>query len=120
MPGASFIINGQQCHVDYAGDYKPGDPPPSGFLDWYDWAEAQHKAGLKQTQCPKCGKWRYPQEMSDVLIEFPVGRTSKAIAAGEPAETTLKAVCIDCPGAPDCRLAELLDSPEHPKETTND
>jgi hypothetical protein len=48
-----------------AGDYKPGDQPPTGYLDWHEWAEVQHKAGLRQTECGRCGKWKYPQELSD-------------------------------------------------------
>lgn len=42
-------------------DYKPGDPPPDGYLAWHEWAEVQHKAGLRQRQC-LCGKWVFPQE----------------------------------------------------------
>ena len=26
--------------------YKPGDPPPTGYLEWHEWAEVQRKAGL--------------------------------------------------------------------------
>jgi len=48
-----------------AGDYKPGDQPPTGYLDWHEWAEVQHKAGLRQKECGRCGKWKYPQELSD-------------------------------------------------------
>lgn len=48
-----------------AGNYKPGDMPPTGYLDWHEWAEVQHKAGLRQVECGRCGKWRYPQELSD-------------------------------------------------------
>lgn len=47
--------------------YKPGDPAPEGYLQWHEWAEAQHKAGLRQKQCGRCGLWRYPQEMSDTI-----------------------------------------------------
>ena len=48
-----------------AGDYKPGDQPPTGYIDWHEWAEVQHKAGLRQKECGRCGKWKYPQELSD-------------------------------------------------------
>lgn len=47
------------------GDYKPGDPAPTGYTDWHEWAEVQHKAGLRQAQCGRCGLWRYPQELSE-------------------------------------------------------
>ena len=40
--------------------YKPGDQAPSGYLAWHEWAEVQHKAGLRQKQCGRCGLWRYP------------------------------------------------------------
>lgn len=44
--------------------YRPGDLPPEGYLQWHAWAEAQHKAGIRQVQCPTCGLWRTPQELS--------------------------------------------------------
>jgi hypothetical protein len=44
--------------------YKPGDLPPKGYLQWHEWAEVQRKAGIKQVQCPTCGKWQTPQELS--------------------------------------------------------
>ena len=43
-------------------EYKAGDQPPPGYLEWHEWAKTQHKAGLRQSRCPKCGKWRYSQE----------------------------------------------------------
>jgi len=45
-------------------DYKPGDLPPEGYLQWHEWAEVQRKAGIKQVQCPTCCLWRTPQELS--------------------------------------------------------
>jgi len=42
--------------------YKPGSQPPSSYVEWHWWADAQEKAGLKQSQCPRCGLWIYPQE----------------------------------------------------------
>lgn len=48
-------------------DYKPGDQPPEGYLAWHEWAEVQHKAGLRPKQCGRCGLWRYPQELSDQI-----------------------------------------------------
>lgn len=35
---------------------------PTGYIAWHEWAEAQRKAGKKQTQCPKCKLWLFPQE----------------------------------------------------------
>ncbi|GAH17793.1 unnamed protein product [marine sediment metagenome] len=42
--------------------FKSGDLPPSGYLDWHEWARVQLKGGLKQRRCPKCKLWRFPQE----------------------------------------------------------
>jgi hypothetical protein len=44
--------------------YKPGDLPPKGYLQWHEWAEVQRKAGIKPVQCPVCGLWKTPQELS--------------------------------------------------------
>jgi hypothetical protein len=44
--------------------YKPGDPPPDGYLNWHAWAEVQDKAGLRQKRCSRCGLWKFPQELS--------------------------------------------------------
>lgn len=49
-------------------EYKPGDQPPDGYLAWHEWAEVQRKAGIKQSQCGKCGKWKTPQELSQASI----------------------------------------------------
>ena len=46
--------------------YKAGDPAPSGYLQQSEWAEVQLKAGLRQKECGRCGKWKFPQELSDV------------------------------------------------------
>lgn len=43
-------------------EFKPGDPPPDGYLQWHEWARVQHKNGLKQRKCRVCGLWRFPQE----------------------------------------------------------
>lgn len=50
--------------------YKPGDLPPEGYLAWHEWAEVQRKAGIKQSQCGKCGLWRTPQELSGKTTEY--------------------------------------------------
>lgn len=47
--------------------YKAGDPAPQGYLAWHEWAETQHKAGLRQKECGRCGKWCYPQELSEQI-----------------------------------------------------
>ena len=48
--------------ITFAGEYNPGDQPPSSYCDWHDWADVQAKAGLKQKRCPVCCLWRFPQE----------------------------------------------------------
>jgi hypothetical protein len=42
--------------------FKVGDPAPEGYLEWCEWAEVQHKAGLRQVQ-RVCGRWHYPFEI---------------------------------------------------------
>jgi len=42
--------------------YEVGSQPPEGYTQWFDWAEVQHKGGLRQKRCIECGKYRYPQE----------------------------------------------------------
>lgn len=50
--------------LEVTPDFPAGALPPEGYLAWHAWAEAQHKAGLRQVECPNCGLWRYPQELS--------------------------------------------------------
>lgn len=76
------------------GDYKPGDPPPSGYLNWHEWAEIQHKAGLRRVECGRCGKWRYPQELSLTVDTF----TAKD-GRGNPVDVS-SAVCKGCAHQP--------------------
>lgn len=51
-------------------NYKPGDLPPVGYLEWHEWAEIQRKAGIKQVQCGNCGLWKTQQELSAEVFEF--------------------------------------------------
>ena len=39
------IAGGIICHQP---DFQPGDQAPEGYLAWHEWAEVQHKAGLRQ------------------------------------------------------------------------
>lgn len=39
-----------------------GSLPPDGYIAKSEWAEAQIKGGLKQSQCPVCKLWFFPQE----------------------------------------------------------
>ena len=66
MPGEP-LVNAQNEIVGwltFAGAYKPGDMPPTGYIDKQDWAKVQTKAGLRQTRCANCGLWKFPQEKS--------------------------------------------------------
>lgn len=70
--------------------YKPGDPEPDGYLAWHEWAEVQHKAGLRQVECGNCGKWQYPQQLSEQTRSF-VAKSSR----GEPMTAEYK-LCLLC------------------------
>ena len=78
------------CILEQA-TYKAGDPAPEGYLAWHEWAEAQHKAGLRQKQCGRCGLWRFPQQLSGEQVLWR-GFTSrgKAVERMEPLCTTCK------------------------------
>jgi hypothetical protein len=52
---------GLMC-VLVSGGFKPGDLPPSGYGAWHEWAGVQYKAGLRQSRCDVCRKWKFPQE----------------------------------------------------------
>ena len=51
-------------------DFQPGDLPPDGYLAWHEWADVQRRAGIRQTECPTCGLWRTPQELSSREISY--------------------------------------------------
>lgn len=70
-------------------EYQPGDPAPDGYLAWHEWAEAQHRAGLRQKECGRCGKWRFPQELSDTWDKH-------VYQSREGPVIRLMAVCLDC------------------------
>ena len=70
--------------------YKLGDQAPSGYLAWHEWAEVQHKAGLRQKQCGKCALWHYPQELSTERIKWE-GTTSRGRKVKQ-----MVPVCLKC------------------------
>ncbi len=86
MPTIRVKFGGDKhvSHITFVGEYKAGVQPPTGYMDWHEWAKVQHKAGLRQTQCSECGLWKFPQELSD------------ADFAG-----TNKAVCNKCAAKPE-------------------
>jgi hypothetical protein len=44
-------------------DSEVGSQPPSGYVQWHEWAAAQHRGGLRQQQRKCCGLWKFPQEV---------------------------------------------------------
>lgn len=76
-------------HILVQKDYKPGDQAPDGYLAWHEWAETQHKAGLRQKECGRCGLWKYPQQLSATLDRFSVKSKRGEIMMETP-------VCNDC------------------------
>ena len=70
-------------------EFKPGDQAPEGYLAWHEWAEVQHKAGLRQKKCGRCGKWKYPQELSSQVIHYVLRSRNGPVQMEEP-------VCNDC------------------------
>jgi hypothetical protein len=52
----------RRWHVCEARTYKPGDPRPEGYLEWFEWARVQRRAGLRQGRTRCCSKWLFPQE----------------------------------------------------------
>lgn len=85
--------------ASFIPDFKPGDMPPTGYIDWQAWAEVQARAGLKQTQCPGCGLWRFPHELSPVKRKVAKGQTAEQIAAGEAVQCEDVSYCLKCEAA---------------------
>lgn len=50
--------------LSITGIYKVGDPPPTGYVAWHEWARVQYNGGLRQT-CGADGKWRFPKEVRE-------------------------------------------------------
>ena len=76
-------------HILEQRDYAPGDQAPHGYLAWQEWAAAQYKAGLRQRQCGRCGKWQFPQEIS--------GQRDEHVLQSRAGPATLMTlVCNDC------------------------
>ena len=73
--------------------YRPGDQAPGGYLAWHEWADVQHKAGLRQKQCGRCGLWRYPQQLSATVDRATLTRMVKRKPTPATVETP---VCNDC------------------------
>lgn len=48
--------------LDVVPAFKPGDQPPTGYIERDEWASVQLKAGLRQKRCPVCRLYKFPQE----------------------------------------------------------
>ena len=82
--------------VTVAGDFKPGDPPPTGYNDWHEWAAVQTKSGLKQVRCGRCSLWKFPQELSGTVDKSVAYKTNRdAMNEANPVEVK-SPVCLDC------------------------
>ena len=78
--------------------YRPGDQAPTGYLEWHEWAEVQHKAGLRQKQCGRCGLWRFPQQLSAQVDR-------KELAGMRKRKPTL--TVVETPVCKSCASAEI-------------
>jgi len=72
--------------------YMVGDPAPLGYLQQSEWAEAQYKGGLRQKQCGRCGKWKFPQELSGETDKYQARLGRKT----GPVVTIASPVCLSC------------------------
>lgn len=91
----------RKLHILAQAEYKPGDPAPEGYLAWHEWAEVQHKAGLRQKQCGRCGLWRFPQQLSAEVDRAELVMTRKRKSRRVTVETP---VCNDCHKPPNAKL----------------
>jgi len=64
MPDIRINFGGAPAILTVSGDYKPGDPPPTGYAAQEEWFWVQRRAGLHQTECPRCRRWAFPQELA--------------------------------------------------------
>lgn len=55
-------IQHQPSKAELMKEYPKGCPRPFGYAAFFDWAAAQFGHGLKQSRCPKCLRWTFPQE----------------------------------------------------------
>lgn len=89
LGGWRFMAKTVRTHVLTTPHFKPGDPAPKGYVQWHEWADAQYEGGLRQTQCPICNLWRFPQELST--------REHKWVGRKRGRKVNLSAfVCLKC------------------------
>jgi hypothetical protein len=60
----SYREQAENCtwYVDTVPEFEPGSQPPTGYVQWHEWARAQVRHGIRQRKCKTCGLWRFPQE----------------------------------------------------------
>ena len=75
-------------------DFNVGDQAPNGYLDWHEWAAVQHKAGLRQEECCKCSRWKYPQELSEQKVKWVAHKRNGREVTG------FHSVCNECAEKP--------------------
>lgn len=92
MPNIRVNIGGGVAIVSIGGEYEPGSQPPTtqGYLDMEEWFNVQRKAGLRQVECGRCGRWKFPQELSGTVDNSTAHkRDGTPVAIESP-------VCNDC------------------------
>jgi NMD protein affecting ribosome stability and mRNA decay len=87
---ATMIFPGIRAIVHYTPEFRPGDPEPEGYIDRQEWARVQMKAGLRQTQCPDCSRWKFPQQLSTQEVRW----TGRDRRGREHALSAFR--CLDC------------------------
>lgn len=55
----------RKVHLCIMPKFHVGEPAPAGYLAWHEWARVQHRAGLRQLRCARCGLWRFPREIGE-------------------------------------------------------
>ena len=77
-------------HITASRGYAPGDPAPSDYLGWHEWARVQARAGLRQEPCGCCGLWCFPQQLSAQTIKTTLrDRYGRSVEKEYP-------VCLGC------------------------
>ncbi|WP_259665472.1 hypothetical protein [Rhizobium bangladeshense] len=73
-------------HIHIIPTYRGGDPAPKGYLEWHEWARVQLRAGLRQAKCQKCGRYKFPQELSGERVQGGLICTDCFTSGGADAE----------------------------------
>lgn len=81
-----------RTHILEQASYAPGDPAPEGYLAWHEWANVQAKAGLKQVECGRCCRWKFPQELSGDIDSCTLQSRKGPVVCTTP-------VCLACKAA---------------------